>query len=139
MELFIVAILGAYAFSMWSLLAHWNTMNPKSRKITAFFTLGLFPFLWVAVVAYQDMERVKQVSFCEKCHTMSEHVKNMKGDNLEPLSTLHYQNNWVRQESACYECHTSYTVFGPLSAKIKRASASVCILCARRDGGAQVV
>ncbi|MBI5814863.1 MAG: NapC/NirT family cytochrome c [Nitrospinae bacterium] len=119
MTFFIAVLLAAYALGMWSMLTHWSALTPKSRKITAFFTLGLFPFLWVMAVAYQDLERVKHVGFCEKCHTMRPFVDNLKSENLEPLSTLHYQNNWVRQESACYECHTSYTMFGPLTAKFK--------------------
>ena len=108
-----------YAVCVWFLAVNWDILSNRGRKFITFFVVGLFPFFGVTVVTDLDLERVKKVSFCEKCHTMKPYVDAVKGTDLEPLSALHYQNNWVRQDSACYECHTSYTMFGPVKAKLK--------------------
>jgi nitrate/TMAO reductase-like tetraheme cytochrome c subunit len=114
-----VVLIFIYAISILALILDWDGLSNRGKKYIALFVVGIFPFLSVAVVSDLDLERVKKVSFCEKCHTMKPYIDIVKGTDLEPLSTMHYQNNWVKQESACYECHTSYTMFGPVLAKLK--------------------
>jgi nitrate/TMAO reductase-like tetraheme cytochrome c subunit len=119
MQLIGAVLIVSYAVCILFLIVNWDILSNRGKKFITLFVVGLFPFLSVAVVTDIDLERVKKVSFCEKCHTMKPYIDIVKGTDLEPLSALHYQNNWVKQESACYECHTSYTMFGPIQAKLK--------------------
>ncbi|MBF0292147.1 MAG: NapC/NirT family cytochrome c [Nitrospinae bacterium] len=114
-----VVLIVFYVLCVGFLSVSWDSLSSRGRKFITFFAVGIFPFFGVAVITDLDLERVKKVSFCEKCHTMKPYIDIVKGTDLEPLSALHYQNNWVKQESACYECHTSYTMFGPVQAKLK--------------------
>jgi cytochrome c-type protein NapC len=37
----------------------------------------------------------------------------------ERLAATHFQNNRVPRESACFTCHTDYTLFGDVNAKLR--------------------
>lgn len=119
MQVIGLVLIALYGTSMLILILDWDGLSIRGKKYITFFLVGIFPFLSVTVISDLDLERVKKVSFCEKCHTMRPYIDIVKGTDLEPLSAMHYQNNWVKQESACYECHTSYTMFGPVMAKLK--------------------
>ena len=88
------------------------------RKLLLFVVLGVFPLLWGGTAFSYNFDRVKQVTFCATCHAMEGHVESLTVDDMEPLSALHYQNNFVPQDTACYSCHTGYTWFGPIKGKL---------------------
>lgn len=100
------------------LLYEWRILSENTKKILAFICLGVFPAIWGSAVLYHDLQTTQRVSFCARCHVMTEYVESLKVDDDEPISAVHYQNNWVPQEKACYVCHTSYTMFGPIKTKI---------------------
>ena len=52
------------------------------------------------------------------CHVMAPYHKSLLVDDKEFLPALHYQNNWVPREEACYTCHTNYAMFGGFRAKM---------------------
>ncbi len=111
--------LGNIVFISFMLIGEWRRLTVRAKKFLAFFTLGVFPLFWGLGVVSQDLERVKKVSFCAKCHVMTKYVESLNVDDDEPLSAIHFQNNWVPQEEACYACHTQYTMFGPVQAKLR--------------------
>ncbi|MDH5527804.1 MAG: NapC/NirT family cytochrome c [Nitrospirota bacterium] len=97
----------------------WVPMGRTGRRLLGFVVLGMFPLLWGSAAFSHNFNRIKQVEFCATCHVMSEHVASLKvPDETVALAPLHYQNNFVPQETACYFCHTSYTWFGPVKGKI---------------------
>ncbi len=91
----------------------------KSRewKYLAFLAFAVFPVLYAFGVMKQDMNSMKQVDFCGSCHVMTPYVASLTFDDDEPLSSVHFRNNYVPQETACYSCHTSYAMFGGVKAK----------------------
>ncbi len=94
-------------------------VGPVTRKLIGFVVLGVFPVLWGTSAFTYNLNRIKNVEFCSSCHVMSEHVESLQiADETVALAPLHYQNNFVPQETACYFCHTSYTWFGPVKGKI---------------------
>ena len=95
-----------------------TTLGPGARKVIAFGVLGLFPLLWGGAAFSHNYHRIQKVEFCATCHAMSGHVDSLTVNDMEPLSAVHYQNNYVPQETACYTCHTDYTWFGPLKGKV---------------------
>jgi nitrate/TMAO reductase-like tetraheme cytochrome c subunit len=101
-----------------AVLYGWVPVGSRARKLLAFAVLGVFPLVWGGAAFGYNFERIKKVEFCGTCHAMQGHVQSLSVDDTEPLSALHYQNNYVPQESACYFCHTSYAWFGPIKGKI---------------------
>ncbi|MBF0274544.1 MAG: NapC/NirT family cytochrome c [Nitrospinae bacterium] len=104
------------------LIQFWSHFSTKTKKIIAFFCLGLFPVFWGIGVAQQNLKETTAVGFCNNCHIMEPYVESLKfnyENSLDvPLASIHYQNNWVSQKVACYECHTRYTMFGTFQAKL---------------------
>ncbi|VAX17452.1 hypothetical protein MNBD_NITROSPINAE01-745, partial [hydrothermal vent metagenome] len=107
------------SFILFLLLKEWGTSTPRIRKFVSLFTLGVFPIFWGLGVVTHDLKQVQKVSFCGKCHVMTDYVNSLDVDDTEPLSAVHYQNNWVPREKACYACHTHYTMFGSTNAKLR--------------------
>jgi len=64
------------------------------------------------------MEKAEQVDFCGSCHlTMKSYVDDLKDPNSHSLAAVHYQNKYI-PTNQCYQCHTSYGMFGTVEAKL---------------------
>jgi cytochrome c-type protein NapC len=50
---------------------------------------------------------------------MDDHGRSLLIDDPSFLPAAHYQNNRVPRDQACYTCHTDYTMYGPLTAKLR--------------------
>lgn len=94
--------------------------NGKSKewKLLAFLSFCIFPVLFGLGVFSEKMDGMKKVEFCGSCHTMTPYIESLSVADDEPLSSVHYRNNYIPQETACYSCHTSYAMFGGAKAKI---------------------
>lgn len=97
----------------------WGALGGVTRKFLALISLGAFPLVWGTGVLGHGLEETQKVGFCAQCHVMKDYVKSLDVDDNEPLSAVHYQNNWVPKATACYACHTQYTMFGPVRAKFQ--------------------
>ncbi|VAX16572.1 hypothetical protein MNBD_NITROSPINAE02-2149 [hydrothermal vent metagenome] len=101
-----------------AIVSQWRNLRGWTGKTVVFTGILVFPLLWGTIVASHNLEVGKETGFCAKCHVMTPYVDSLKVDDDEPLSAVHYQNNWVPKKYACYACHTQYTVFGPVKAKL---------------------
>jgi nitrate/TMAO reductase-like tetraheme cytochrome c subunit len=90
----------------------------RGGKILAFLALFISPILitWIGTTAH--LEHSKSTSFCLSCHVMEPYGESLKIDGSAHLPAVHYQNNLVRRDDACYTCHTTYTMFGDFQAKL---------------------
>lgn len=80
--------------------------------------LFLLPVFGYALGNLQILEESKRVTFCGSCHeTMSPLVETLRADD-STLAGFHYQNGAVSHESACYQCHSGYGIWGGMSAKL---------------------
>ena len=84
--------------------------------MTAFVVL---PLSVTAAGAWAHLERSKSTAFCLSCHEMEPYGRSLAVDDADALPANHMQNHRVPPERACYACHTAYTLFGDLQAKIK--------------------
>jgi hypothetical protein len=50
---------------------------------------------------------------------MEPYVRSLRIDDSNYVPANHYQNNRISRETACYTCHTSYTMFGGVNAKLR--------------------
>ena len=63
-------------------------------------------------------ERAERVEFCASCHlTMQGYVDDMADTGSNSLAAVHFRNRYI-PSNQCYECHTSYGMFGTVEAKM---------------------
>jgi nitrate/TMAO reductase-like tetraheme cytochrome c subunit len=87
-------------------------------RTLAFVAFCALPVLFAASAIQANLSHMKRVEFCGSCHVMQNHVASLTYDDDEPLASVHYRNNYVEQDHACYACHVSYAMFGPVHAKV---------------------
>jgi len=62
--------------------------------------------------------RAERVEFCGSCHRVMEaYTSDMTNTEGTGLAAIHYVNQYI-PTNQCYECHTSYGLFGTVEAKI---------------------
>ena len=89
----------------------------RGGRVLAFFALFIFPALLTAGGLTVHMEQAKSTEFCLSCHVMEPYGESLWTEDASFLAASHFQNRRVAQDSACYTCHTDYTMFGDVSAK----------------------
>ena len=87
-------------------------------RLLAFVAFLALPVLFVVSSLQANLHHMKTVEFCGSCHVMERYVGSLTYDDDEPLSSVHYRNNYVSQGTACYSCHVSYAMFGGAKAKL---------------------
>jgi cytochrome c-type protein NapC len=88
-------------------------------KVLAFVALFLAPALAVLAGGADHVERSKRTSFCLSCHVMEQYGRSLHVDDAEFIPAVHYQNNYVPRDEACYTCHTDYVIYGTLKSKLR--------------------
>ncbi len=74
------------------------------------------------------MEHATSTKFCLSCHVMEDFGRSLYVDDPSYIPAMHFQNNRVPRDHACYTCHTDYTMFGgTLHSKASRRCAIVCV------------
>lgn len=87
--------------------------------ILAFMALVGLPLLVTVPAADRHLEHSKSTAFCLSCHEMERYGRSLHIDDSEFLPAVHYQNRLIDRQHACYTCHTSYTLYGDVNAKLK--------------------
>ena len=90
----------------------------RGGKGLAFVAFFLLPVTLTALGVSAHLEGSKQTEFCLSCHVMEPYGESLFIDDTEFVPANHYQNHRVPAETACYTCHTSYTMFGDMKAKL---------------------
>jgi cytochrome c-type protein NapC len=91
----------------------------RGGKILAFIALFILPVLAVWTGYSQQMERSESTRFCLSCHVMAEYGRSLYVDDPSYIPARHFQNRLVPRDRACYTCHTNYTMFGDVKAKLR--------------------
>jgi cytochrome c-type protein NapC len=97
--------------------AHWT--RSREGKILAFVALCVLPIASMWGGFSEQMERAESTQFCLSCHVMTSFGRSLYVDDPSYIPALHFQNNRVPRESACYTCHTDYAIFGTVRAKVR--------------------
>lgn len=110
----------AVLFGLAILLAALILIRPAHASKTLAFT-GLFVLPVTASVFGVDrhIENSKQTSFCTSCHVMQKHGRSLLVDDATLLAASHFQGGRIPREQACFSCHTTYTMYGGLQAKLR--------------------
>ena len=91
----------------------------RGGKILAFVALLIFPLLGSGMGIKAHIEHSTSTKFCLSCHVMEDYGKSLLVDDRSYLPAVHYQYGMVPRERACFTCHTDYTMYGDISAKLR--------------------
>ncbi|HZS08011.1 MAG TPA: NapC/NirT family cytochrome c [Blastocatellia bacterium] len=91
----------------------------RGGKVLAFVALLVFPVLAGGMGVSEQMEHSKTTGFCLSCHVMEDYGKSLHIDDRSFIPAVHFQNGMVPREQACFTCHTNYTMYGDLRAKLR--------------------
>ncbi|MBI4552033.1 MAG: NapC/NirT family cytochrome c [Candidatus Latescibacteria bacterium] len=91
----------------------------RGGRIMAFLSIFLLPLVIGWAGMSEHIELSKKTEFCLSCHPMADYGKSLYVDDNEFVPAQHFQNNRIPREQACYTCHTDYTLYGDISAKIR--------------------
>ena len=105
-------------------LIGWLLIRPsmtlaREGKIVAFVALFILPIVATVLAASIHLENSTSTRFCLSCHIMETHGKSLYIDDLSYVPAAHFQNNRIPKDHACYTCHTDYTMFGDVNAKLR--------------------
>jgi nitrate/TMAO reductase-like tetraheme cytochrome c subunit len=101
------------------LLARPSVTLERAGKVFAFLALVIVPVAAAIAGLDEHVERSKTVAFCTSCHPMQAYGRSLHIDDISHLAAQHYQLNRVPRETACFACHTHYTMYGDLHAKLR--------------------
>jgi cytochrome c-type protein NapC len=93
--------------------------NARGGKVLAFIAFLVLPLLVTALGVSAHVEQSKSTEFCLSCHVMEPYGKSLRVDDPSFVPASHFQNNRVPRDSACFTCHTDYTLFGDYKAKLR--------------------
>ena len=91
----------------------------RGGKMLAFVAMLIFPVLSGGMGVNKHLEQSKATQFCLSCHVMEDYGKSLRVDDRSFIPAIHFQNNLVPREQACYTCHTDYTMYGDIKAKLR--------------------
>ncbi len=91
----------------------------RGGRILAFLAFLVLPLLATTMGLYAHMEQSKTTEFCLSCHVMEPYGRSLQVDDAAWLPAQHYQNNRIPRDKACFTCHTDYTMFGDVNAKLR--------------------
>jgi cytochrome c-type protein NapC len=91
----------------------------REGRVFAFVAIVVLPLAAALAGLEAHVERSKTVAFCTSCHVMQPYARSLHIDDIEHLAAQHYQYNRVPRETACFACHTSYTMYGDFAAKLR--------------------
>jgi len=116
-----VIILFITATAALALLIGLRSRLTRSRegKILAFVGLFILPVAAVSLGFSEQMDRAQSRTFCLSCHVMTGFGQTLYVDDPSYIPARHFQNNLVPRDRACYTCHTDYTMFGGVTAKMR--------------------
>lgn len=105
-------------------LIAWLVLRPsvtatRGGKILAFVALLVFPVLAGGLGVNEQIQHSKTTNFCLSCHIMEDYGKSLRVDDRSFVPAIHFQNNLVPRDKACFTCHTDYTMFGDYNAKLR--------------------
>lgn len=84
--------------------------------LLAFLPMPLLIF-WMGT--NRHIELSKRTEFCVSCHVMRQYGETLMIDDPDYVPAAHFQNRRIPRDRACFTCHTSYTMYGDLEAKMR--------------------
>ena len=115
----LIAIIALSIILICILIVHPHVTVTRGGKILAFVAFLVLPVLAGGFGVSEHLQRSKSTEFCLSCHVMQDYGKSLLIDDRSFIPAVHYQNNLVPRDNACFTCHTDYTMFGDYKAKFR--------------------
>lgn len=106
----------AVLLGLWYANGH---LNRRAYRIFAVFACLIMPLIALAGGWTTVTDQSKKTEFCGSCHVMRPMVRSLHSTESDYIPAVHYMNNYVPKESACYSCHTQYTWYGGANSKYR--------------------
>lgn len=90
----------------------------RAGRLFLLAALLVVPLVMGGASAGTSLQASKQRSFCTSCHEMEVYDTSLHINDSEYLPAVHVQNHYVPEDTACYTCHTDYTMYGDVKAKL---------------------
>ena len=119
-----LGLLGVIAILAFNLILVIVLVRQPSRlwvaggRVLTYLTILVLPTLGFSVGFLEHADQAKRTEFCVSCHVMEPYGRSLQIDSLDHLPANHFQNARVDQERACFVCHTNYSMFGDVQAKL---------------------
>jgi len=113
-----ILILGAVVLVA-TIAARPRILETLAGRVTTFGAFFILPVLLTTVGTSTHLEHAKTTEFCLSCHVMEPWGESLWLDDEEHLPASHFQNHRVSPDTACFDCHTTYTMYGDFTAKMK--------------------
>ena len=91
----------------------------QGGKIVAFIAFFILPIVATGLGASIHLENSTSTQFCLSCHVMQPRGQSLYIDDPNYIPAAHFQNNRIPKDHACFTCHTDYTMFGDVNAKLR--------------------
>ena len=91
----------------------------RTGKALGLLGFVVLPLLVTALGVAGHLEQSKTTEFCLSCHVMEPYGESLWIDDPGHLAASHFQNNRIPRDHACFTCHTTYTMFGDVKAKLQ--------------------
>jgi len=114
----VVLLLCAAAFGVFLWVRLPTLSSAPGGRVLLLLVLLVMPILLIQIGAARTLSGSKQKEFCTSCHEMEVYDVSLRIDDPEFVPANHFQNRLVPQDTACYTCHTDYTLYGDVSAKL---------------------
>jgi len=101
------------------LLLRSSMLAAPGGKIIAFIAFFILPIIATVLGASIHLENSTSTKFCLSCHVMETHGESLYIDDPKYIPAAHFQNNRIPKDHACFTCHTDYTMFGDVNAKLR--------------------
>lgn len=88
-------------------------------KTLTLVALAVLPMVATTFGANAHLEASKTTDFCLSCHVMEPYGESLWIEDSAYVPASHFQNSRVPRDHACFSCHTTYTMYGDLDAKMK--------------------
>lgn len=99
-------------------LARAKPAATPGARLLLFAALFVLPVVGIRAGLQTHLEASKTTEFCMSCHVMEPYGRSLllADDTYSPAA--HFQNRRIDRNTACFTCHTQYTIFGDLTSKL---------------------
>ncbi|HSN57809.1 MAG TPA: NapC/NirT family cytochrome c [Candidatus Sulfomarinibacteraceae bacterium] len=95
-----------------------NGRGGGRNKLVMIVAVVILPSFSVATGMLLVFMRAERVEFCASCHlVMQPYAEDLTDPAGTGLAAVHFANRYI-PHNQCYECHTSYGLFGTVEAKL---------------------
>lgn len=115
----LIAIIAISIVLIAILIVHPSVTATRGGKILAFVAILVLPIVSGGFGVSEHLQRSKTTEFCLSCHVMQDYGKSLHIDDKSFIPAVHFQNNLVPRENACFTCHTDYTMYGDFNSKLR--------------------